>query len=270
MKIGYFGEMGAYSNIAAKRMMAGEYVPMKFIKSIFDSMKRNEIDYGVVPIENSIEGSVNETYDNLFNENFYVVKEYFLRINHCLIGFKGTEIDAIKCVHSHPQALAQCSDFIYRNNMIPISEYDTAGSINIIKNLKNVEHAAIASELAAGIYNMEILKRDIENNKNNYTRFFLISKKEEEFTGNTRTSIVFSTENKPGALHKILGIFEKYGINMSKIESRPVKYNPFNYIYFIDFEDNQYSKNALDDVKNSTSLFKKIGTYKIAGLDSNI
>ncbi len=250
--------------------MDGEYVPLKFIKSVFDAMKNNEIDYGVVPIENSIEGSVNETYDNLYKENFYVSKEYFLRINHCLIGFNDAKIDKIKYVHSHPQALAQCSDFIYMNNMIPVSEYDTAGSINIIKSLGNIEHAAIASELAAGIYNMKILKKDIENNKNNYTRFFLISKKEQECSGKTRTSIVFSAENKPGSLHRILGIFERYRINMSKIESRPVKYNPFNYIFFIDFEDNQYSKNALEEIKNNTSYFKRIGTYKMAGFNPNL
>lgn len=263
MKIGYFGEEGAYSNIAAINMVNGEYIPLKSVKSVFDSLYDNKIDYGVVPIENSIEGSVNETYDNLYKMDFFIVKEYYLRIKHCLIGIKNSNIDKIKFVHSHPQALAQCSDFIYKNNYIAISEYDTAGSVIIVKDKNSIEHAAIASELSAEIYDMKILLKDIENNKDNYTRFFLISKSIIEPDKKSKTSIVFSMKNKPGSLNKVLNILSEYNINMTKIESRPIKFSPFNYIFFIDFENNENSEKAIKDIKPITDYFKILGKYNI-------
>ncbi len=263
MKIGYFGEKGAYSNIAAINMVNGEYVPLKSVKSVFDSLYNNKIDYGVVPIENSIEGSVNETYDSLYKMNFFIVKEYYLRIKHCLIGINNSNIDKIKFVHSHPQALGQCSDFIYKNNYIAINEYDTAGSVIIVKNKDSIEHAAIAGELAAKIYDMKIILKDIENNKDNYTRFFLISKTMVNPDKKSKTSIVFSTENKPGSLNKVLEILNKYNINMTKIESRPVKFSPFNYIFFIDFENNENSEKAIKDIKLITDYLKILGKYNI-------
>ncbi len=269
LKIGYFGEKGAYSNIAAERLAEGEYVPYKFIRSIFDGINKGEIDLGVVPIENSIEGAVSETYDNLYRDNLFIVKEYYLRISHCLIGFPDSEIDDIRYVHSHPQALAQCSDFIFSHNFIPVSEYDTAGSVEIVKGLRDKARAAIASELAASIYGMHIIQREIENNKNNYTRFFLLSKSPEKPDGKTKTSMVFSTSNTPGALYRVLSIFDKYSINMSKIESRPVKFNPFNYIFFVDIENNKNTENAINEIKNIAGTLKILGTYKDASFNFN-
>lgn len=263
MKIGYFGEKGAYSNIAAINMVNGDYIPLKSVKSVFESLNNNEIDYGVVPIENSIEGSVNETYDNLYKMNFFIIKEYYLRIKHCLIGIKESDINKIKFVHSHPQALAQCSDFIYKNGYIAINEYDTAGSVIIVRDKNSTEHAAIAGELAAKVYNMKIMARDIENNKNNYTRFFLISKKMVDTDKKSKTSIVFSAENTPGSLNRVLEILNKYNINMTKIESRPVKFSPFNYIFFIDFENNDSSEKAINEIKLITNSLKILGKYEI-------
>ncbi len=266
MKIGYFGEKGAYSNTAAINMTNGDYIPLKSVRSVFDSLNNNEIDYGVVPIENSIEGSVNETYDNLYKMNFFIIKEYYLRIKHCLIGINDSDINKIKFVHSHPQAIAQCSDFIYKNNFIPINEYDTAGSVIMVKEKNALEHAAIAGELAAELYNMKIISEDIENNRNNYTRFFLISRDMVNPGKKSKTSIVFSAENMPGSLNKVLEILSRYNINMTKIESRPVKFSPFNYIFFIDFENNDNSEKAINEIRLITNSLKILGKYNITML----
>ncbi|MEM0139893.1 MAG: prephenate dehydratase [Ferroplasma sp.] len=263
MRIGYFGEPGAYSNIAAINMHEGRDIPLQSVRSVFMELQNGNIDYGVVPVENSIEGSVNQTYDYLYKMPFYIVKEYYLRIQHCLIGSEDSSIENIKYAHSHPQALAQCSDFLFNKNIIPVNEYDTAGSALIIKKL-DIAHAAIASEMAAKIYNMKILARDIENNRYNYTRFIMISKNPEKASGRVKTSIVFSTPNIPGALFNILKILNRYGINMSRIESRPVDFTPFNYIFFIDFENNNNYLQAISDMKNATVSFKEIGTYPVA------
>ncbi|WP_337860129.1 prephenate dehydratase [Ferroplasma sp.] len=269
MKIGYFGDPGAYSNIAATHMAQGEFVPLDSVRSVFNSLQSGDIGLGVVPIENSIEGAVNQTYDFLFKMDAYIIKEYYLRINHCLIGFPDASLKEIKYVHSHPQALAQCSDYLYSHGMKPVSEYDTAGSVKIIKEQETKNHAAIASEIAAKLNQMEILERDIENNKYNYTRFFLLSREPSKLELPSKTSLVFSTENKPGSLFKILKIFDQYKINMTKIESRPVQYNPFTYLFFIDIENNENSEIAIKEIEGITSPFKVLGNYKIASITKN-
>ncbi len=263
MKIGYFGEEGAYSNIAAMNMKNGQYIPLDSVRTVFTELENGNINYGVVPVENSIEGSVNQTFDYLYKMPFYIIMEYYLRIKHCLIGFNDSNINEIKYVHSHPQALAQCSDFIYRHKFIPVNEYDTAGSVKIIKKFDK-SHAAIASEIAAGINNMKIISRDMENNKRNYTRFILVSKTPEINTGKLKTSIVFSMPHRPGSLYKILEILNKYNINMTKIESRPVDFNLFNYIFFIDFENNENDRNAINEIREKAGYFREIGAYKIS------
>lgn len=269
MRIGYFGEPGAYSNIAATIMAKGDYVPLDSVRSVFMALKDKEIDLGVVPVENSIEGAVNQTYDFLFRMDFYIIKEYYLRISHCLIGLPGTPLDDVKYVHSHPQALAQCSDFLYFRGMKPVNEYDTAGSVKIIKEMKNKSHAAIASQMAAELNNMQVLEKEIENNKFNYTRFFLISREPSKAALPSKTSIVFSIENKPGSLYNILKIINEYNINMAKIESRPVQYNPFNYLFFIDIEDNNNSNKAIEKIKTVASPFKVLGSYAVAPVDQH-
>lgn len=264
MKIGYFGEPGAYSHIAAQHMATGEYIPVESVRAVFIALENGDIDLAVVPVENSIEGAVNQTYDFLFSMNFYIIKEYYQRIKHCLIGYPEAKTDEIKYVHSHPQALAQCSDFIYNHRIKPVNEYDTAGSVQIIKENYDSSHAAIASEIAAQLYNMKILEKDIENNRYNYTRFFLISRAPANTELPSKTSIVFSTQNKPGSLYKILKILNEYGINMTKIESRPVQYSPFQYIFFIDMESNKNTDIVITEIKKVVEQLKILGTYKIS------
>ena len=267
MKVGYFGEPGAYSNIAAMRMTSGEYIPLDSVRSVFNALQEHEIDVGVVPIENSIEGAVNQTYDFLFKSDFYIIKEYYLRIKHCLIGKPGSKLNDIKYVLSHPQALAQCSEFIYNHGLKAVSEYDTAGSVKIIKTMDGNSHAAIASELAARLNDMHIIAKDIENNSSNYTRFFLISPEPVSPEGPSKISLVFSAPNTAGSLYRILKIFNDYGINMAKIESRPVQFNPFNYLFFIDIERNENAETALEMIRNITNPFKILGIYRTALID---
>ena len=267
MKVGYFGEPGAYSNMAAIRMASGEYIPLDSVRAVFSALQDHSIDFGVVPVENSIEGAVNQTYDFLFKTDFYIVKEYYLRVRHCLIGKPDSKLNDIKYAISHPQALAQCSEFIYSHGLKTISEYDTAGSVKIVKDGTDSSRAAIASELAAGIYGMKILARNIENNSSNYTRFFLMARSPVSPGGRAKISIVFSTENKAGSLYSILKVFNEYGINMTKIESRPVQYNPFNYIFFIDIERNNSSDAALSRIRDITNPFKVLGVYEMASIN---
>ncbi len=267
MKVGYFGEPGAYSNMAAIRMASGEYIPLDSVRAVFSALQDHSIDFGVVPVENSIEGAVNQTYDFLFKTDFYIVKEYYLRVRHCLIGKPDSKLNDIKYAISHPQALAQCSEFIYSHGLKTISEYDTAGSVKIVRDGTDSSRAAIASELAAGIYGMKILARHIENNSSNYTRFFLMARSPVSPEGRAKISIVFSTENKAGSLYSILKVFNEYGINMTKIESRPVQYNPFNYIFFIDIERNTRSDAALSRIRDITNPFKVLGVYEMASIN---
>jgi prephenate dehydratase len=267
LKVGYFGEPGAYSNMAAMRMASGDYMPLESVRAVFTALQDHKIDAGVVPVENSIEGAVNQTYDFLFKTDFYIVKEYYLRVRHCLIGKPDSQLGDIKYVISHPQALAQCSEFIYKHGFRTVSEYDTAGSVKIVRDGSDSSRAAIASELAAGIYGMKILSRDIENNSSNYTRFFLIARNPVLPEGRAKISIVFSTENKAGSLYSILKVFNEFGINMTKIESRPVQYNPFNYIFFIDIERNENSDEAMAIIRGMTSPFRILGVYEIASIN---
>ena len=255
--IGYFGEPGSYTSMAARLMVNGKYQSYRSISDMVNAIERNQIEFGILPIENSIEGQVGQTYDALYYKNIYINSEYYMKIDHCLIG--NTSMESIKFVHSHPQALAQCSDFINKHHFIPVPEYSTSYAIKMISEIKNKEHAAIGSEEAASIYNLNIISRSIQNNFNNYTRFISISKNINK-NGN-KYSIGFSLDNKPGSLSRILNIISAFNINMTKIESRPYARNPFSYIFFIDFEDNGYGNILIDIIKRETINFKLIGLY---------
>ena len=188
-------------------------------------------------------------------------------MEHCLIG-KG-KLDDVKKVYSHPQALGQCSNFIEDNNLRTVPTYDTAGSVEIIKNLEN-NCAAIASNLASSLYNVPIIKEGIANNSNNFTRFLVFSKENTTESGNDKTSIIFSVKHEPGALHHILKEFNDNDINLTKIESRPNKNKNWEYNFFVDFlghNSNSKIKSVLDNIAKNTLFLKIIGSYPIANLD---
>ena len=269
LRVAFQGELGAYSEMAVYSFF-GESVevqPCKSFDDVFESVKTGDVDYGVVPVENSIEGSVNRTYDLFLEYDLKVCGEIIIRISHCLIAHEGTKIDQIKTVYSHPQALAQCRKFLEQHKLRAISTFDTAGSVKMIKEEKLTDAAAIASERAAQIYNMTILEKEIEDIKNNSTRFFVLDKNDSQYSGMDKTSIIFAAKSVPGALYKILKEFADRNINLTKIESRPTKSTPWEYHFYLDFEGHRTEtkqQQALEAIKDKTVFVKILGSYKAA------
>ena len=269
LRAAFQGELGAYSESAVYSFFGSSVTvkPCKSFGNVFESVKTGDVDYGVVPIENSIEGSVNRTYDLFLEYDLKVCGDIIIRISHCLIAQKGTKIDSIKTVYSHPQALAQCRKFLEQHKLKAISTFDTAGSVKMIKEEQLMDAAAIASERAAQIYDMTILAREIEDVKNNSTRFFVLDKQDSPYSGADKTSIIFATKSIPGALYKILGEFADRNINLTKIESRPTKQTPWEYHFYLDFEGHRTEKQcqeALESIKDKTIFIKILGSYKAA------
>ena len=269
LKIAFQGELGAYSETAVYNFFGQnvEVKPCKSFDEVFENIKAGTVDYGVVPIENSIEGSVNRTYDLFLEYDLKVCGEIIIRISHCLIAHKGATIEEIDTVYSHPQALAQCRKFLEQHKLRAISTFDTAGSVKMIKEKNMMDSAAIASERAAKIYDMSILAREIEDIKNNSTRFFVLDKKDSPYSGEDKTSIIFATKSIPGALYKILGEFADRKINLTKIESRPTKQTPWEYHFYLDFEGHrteQKCQETLESIKDKTIFIKILGSYKAA------
>jgi prephenate dehydratase len=274
-RVAFQGERGAYGEMATLQYFPDvKLLPLKSFQDVFDAAETGKVEYIVVPLENSIEGSINEIYDLLLQTKMNVVGEIYQRVRHCLIANRGTKM--IRYVHSHPQALAQCRAYLQNKGLKPMPTYDTAGAAKMIKENKMVDSAAIASKRAAELYDMEILDEGIEDRKNNYTRFFVLSPKKKksgksdphEIGGyNHKTSIIFSVRHVPGALFGILGEFAIRKINLTKIESRPTKETPWEYNFYVDFEGHLQNKavhEALLSIKPKTSYIKILGSYKKA------
>lgn len=263
-KVAFQGEHGAYSEMAAINYFDDlDLYPLKSLQDVFYGVENNTYDYAVVPVENSIEGSVNETYDLLFDAHLYVCGEIYQRINHCLISNINGDGN-IECVYSHPQALAQCRGYLNKKGIQSLPLYDTAGAVKYIKEKKILNAAAIASKRAAEIYHMKILEESIEDKKNNYTRFLILSKNTDNNLSNSKTSIIFSIRHIPGSLFGILEEFAKRQINLTRIESRPTKEHPWEYNFFLDFEGNLMTPDVnelIDLLKLKTSFIKILGSY---------
>ncbi len=269
MRVAFQGEKGAYSESAVYSFFgsATEIKPCRELSEVFERVKKGEIEYGVVPIENSLEGSVNQTYDLFLEHDLQVCGEIVLRIVHCLIAHPGTSSDSVKTVYSHPQALAQCKRFLERLGCKLIPAFDTAGSVRMIKEEGLRDAAAIASEIAAEIYGMDVLAKEIEDSPNNYTRFFVLSKHDSPYSGEDKTSIIFSAKNIPGALYEVLEEFAKRRIDLTKIESRPTKKTPWEYNFYLDFKghrNEEKCRQALTSIQDKTLFIKILGSYKAA------
>ncbi len=280
-RVAFQGERGAFSEMAALQYFPNaKMIPLKSFQDVFDSAERENVDYAVVPVENSIEGSVNENYDLLLQTKLSIVGEVYQRVRHCLIANKNA--GKIRLVYSHPQALAQCRGYLQKHSLEAMPAYDTAGAVKMIKEEKMVDSAAIASKRAAELYDMAIIEEGIEDRKNNYTRFLVLSrdkKKTEERTEENdedvkigskyKTSMIFSVKHVPGALFGILGEFAIRKINLTKIESRPTKEAPWEYNFYVDVEGNlndEVLHGALESIKTKTSYVKILGSYKKAEL----
>jgi len=267
-KVAFQGERGAFSEIAAIKFFGSSIEPVlcKTFEEIFKKINCKEADYGLLPIENSQTGGINEAHDLLLQQELFAVGEVKLKVEHCLITKDEINFKLIKKVYSHPQALAQCEGFLSKNlphcQIIPV--YDTAGSVKMISNLKKNNVAAIASNWAAELYGLKIMRKGIQDNKHNYTRFLVLSSEISPDPKNNKTSIIFAVVSKPGALYKCLKEFALRDLNLTRLESRPSKQKPWEYIFYTDFEKGlfeQSSREVLEELKRHTTFVKVIGTY---------
>jgi prephenate dehydratase len=266
-KVSFQGERGAYSEDAAVSFFAEdiETVPLPTFADVINSTENDKTQYSVLPVENSLEGSVGESYDLLLSTNLSIVGEIYYRVRHCLIGFD--KIENIDTVYSHPQALGQCRKFIQKYKLKTIPAYDTAGSVRIIKDLGKKNIGCIASKRASEIYDVPIIAEGIEDTANNYTRFLVLSKT--KLPNGDKTSIIFSVKHEAGALFNILKEFNEYKINLTKIESRPNKSTPWEYNFYVDFdgnEDESKIKELLSKINQRSLFLKVLGSYKKARL----
>lgn len=238
----------------------------KEFEDVFIALKNKEINYGIIPIENSSTGAISETYDLLRKYGFYIVGEECIKIDQNLIGIKDTKLEDIKEIYSHPQGIGQCSEFLKQNStwkLIPFN--NTATSAELVRKLQDKTKAAIASKKAASIYGLEIISPCINDIANNYTRFVVISNQIHIEEESNKMSVVFSVEHEAGKLYKVLGYFAKNNINMTKIESRPMKNASWRYFFYIDFECSIYNSKVydlLELIEHNTAYFKFMGVYK--------
>ena len=265
MKIAFQGEPGAYSEQAVFNYFGEvDTHPCESFDAVFDSVVSGSCDAGLIPIENSLAGSIHQNYDLLLRHDLHITGEYPLRVQHCLIALPEVTKADIKKVISHPQALGQCAAYLRGLGVKTESVYDTAGSVKMLKESGARDTAAIASHRAADIYEMQILEEGIEDNAENYTRFLAISKMGTMPDGEAKTSIVFTLKNQPGALFKALIVFALRDIDLTKIESRPLQGQPWEYLFYIDFigaAHEETARKALDHLGEYALMLRVLGSY---------
>jgi prephenate dehydratase len=268
MKIAIQGELGAFSHEAAVKMVPGcKVVPCAHSTEVFDRLDRGTVDAAVIPIENSLAGSVLVHFDLLFTRKVFIQREFRLRIVHNLIAAPGTKLSSVRKVYSHPIALDQCLDFFRRYPKIEaVPFYDTAGAVKHVVAGQLKDAAGIASRYAAAAHGGSILRAGIEDDKQNFTRFFLVKKRRHIVPGANKTSIAFSVKNIPGALFKALSVFALRDISLSKIESRPVRGKPWEYVFYVDFlrGNDEAARNALRHLGEVADVVKVLGIYRAA------
>lgn len=262
--VAFQGEHGAYGEVAARRMVpGGAYIPCLEFIDVFRGVEEGYLDLGIVPVENSLEGAVTQVNDLLVTTDLHVVGEVKVPVSHCLLAIEDTDYREIRVVYSHPQALAQCRSFLMRNHLEPHPYYDTAGAAKMLARENPKASAAIASSLCAELYNLEIIKEGIEDGPSNNTRFLLLSREPYEQKGE-KTSIIFAVPHEAGKLHEVLQLFAEASVNLTRISSMPLRTDPGNYAFFLDFEGSDQDEKAaqvLDKMKNLTISLKNLGSY---------
>jgi len=267
-KVAFQGERGAYSELAARQFFGEEIplVPCPSFEHVFRAVEKGQARCGVVPIENSLAGSIHQNYDLLLKYHLQIIGEKSLRVSHNLIAAPQTSLARVRRIFSHPQALMQCQNSTARlKNVELIPVYDTAGAVKKIRDENLTDGAAIASDLAARLYGMKILKRNLEDNPENYTRFLVLSRTGKAPQKADKTSIVFSLKNLPGALFRSLSVFALRDIDLYKIESRPLHGKPWEYFFYIDFAGNMRHpncRNAITHLSEIATFLKILGSYQ--------
>lgn len=268
--VAFQGERGSFSEEAAYKLMGRRIrvQPCETFSATFQSVASGKTKYCLVPIENTLAGSVYENYDLLLKNHLHIVGEVNLRVTHNLIGFAGTTLKTLRQVYSHPVALAQCSRFFARHPKVEkIPFYDTAGSVKMLAGRRIRAAAAIASRTAAAVYDARILQTHLEDHRENYTRFLLLTKASTFPPRANKVSIVFSTRNVPGALYKCLSVFALRDIDLTKMESRPLRGRPWEYFFYLDFIGSvkeERCRKALNHLGEVTNFLRVLGCYESA------
>jgi prephenate dehydratase/chorismate mutase len=263
--VAFQGEHGAYGDVASRLLVpAGAYIPCLEFVDVFHGVEEGYLDLGVVPVENSLEGAVTQVNDLLTTTDLHVIGEVKVDVNHCLLATEATDYREIRVVYSHPQALAQCRDFLMRNNLEPRPYYDTAGAAKMLARENPKAAAAIASSLCAELYNLDIIKEGIEDGPSNSTRFLLLSREPYTGEGSNKTSIIFAVAHEAGQLYEVLKLFADAKINLTRISSMPLRSDPSNYSFFLDFESSHADakeREVLEKVAKLTISLKNLGSY---------
>ncbi len=268
--IAFQGERGSFSEEAGLKFFGAGATPLpqESFPEVFAAVETGNASHGVVPVENSLVGSIHQNYDLLLKHNLKIVGEQNLRINHHLIANPGVGLAELTEVRSHPVALDQCKEFLHKNPKLQaIVEYDTAGSVKLIKEKALRQSAAIAGSYAAELYEMQILASAIQDEPDNYTRFLILSKTPAERGEKSKTSIVFALKNIPGVLFKALSVFALRDLDLTKIESRPLRKKAWEYYFYLDFVghvDDDAAKNAIAHLREITTFLKILGSYPAA------
>jgi prephenate dehydratase len=270
MKVAYQGEPGAYSERAVRASFPdAEALPCDTVRLVFSRVTSAEADFGVVPLENSQAGSVNETYELMWHTSLLrIVGEQVVRVDHALLGIPGARLEGIRRARSHWQALAQCDEFLSSLRIEPVPVHDTAGAARLIAESGNVEEAAVASVDAAAIFGLSVLAERIQTDKENLTKFAVIGGREAGLGTPDKTSLVMAVLDEPGSLLHSLEPFAERGINLHKLESRPRRGRPFEYVMYVDVmaaDGDPALAEALVEVGEHTSLLRVLGSYPSAG-----
>ena len=265
--IAFQGMRGAYSEQACREKMPGcLYLPCKTFEDVFQQVEDGRVDFGMLPVENSMVGVVSDSYDLLAMRNLFIVGEHYLRVRHCLLGIRGARLDQIRAVYSHPQALAQCQALLKKCGWERHSVYDTAGAAASLPKRDRLDEAALASELCAELYDLDILRKDIQDSHLNTTRFLLVSreKKNPPLELACKTSLLFEVRNIPASLYKCLGGFATNGVNLTRLESRPLPGRHWSYHFYLDFQghpEDSGCRLALEEISFFTDTLKILGCY---------
>lgn len=266
VRVAYLGPEATFTHMAVKRQfgLSARTIPVGTIAGVFEEVERGGADFGVVPVENSAEGVVNHTLDTFVDSDLKISAEIVLEVSHCLLTRGGLEPGGVERVYSHPQALAQCRRWLAANlpRAVVVEAASTAEAARLARD--DARGAAIASELAARLYELTVARRKLEDVAENVTRFLVIGKQQAEPTGRDKTSLLLALRDEPGVLFKVLGPFADRGVNLSKIESRPSRRKPWEYVFFIDVDGHQRDANvaaALGELAKGCESVKVLGSY---------
>lgn len=265
VRVGAQGVDGAFSSQAARKMFPGATIV--FYPSwdeIFASLRSGDIEYGVLPVENSTYGSVTDVYRLIMDNDAYIYSSFRLPVEHCLLAKKGTDLSEVREIFSHPQAIGQCSDFLARTGISATQATNTAKAAEMVSHSSRSDIAAIASEDCAELYGLSVLRRAIQNEKVNTTRFVAISRELVIADGADKISIQFSLAHREGTLARILGYFSALGLNLTKIESRPIPSMPFEYRFYLDFNGSmadRHTFNLICALSDELTEFRFLGNY---------